>query len=155
MLITRYCPLAPIAAMSIPEHSDPITMPICMATELRARPLRASLCPTMSYVSDWRVVKTKAMAAPPMAISAIMCQSSATSTARAAAMAPVDAALARETIESNLWRSIRSATAPDIGPRKKNGAIPKPEATPTMKGDSVISKISQPETTQFMPMEAD
>ena len=31
-----------IVAMIIPEHSDPITMPICIATELSAIPLSAS-----------------------------------------------------------------------------------------------------------------
>ena len=58
-------------------------------------------------------------------------------------------------MESNLRRSIRSATTPESGPRKKNGAIPNAEATPTMNADSGISNMSQPDTTQFIPIAAD
>ena len=85
----------------------------------------------------------------------MMCHSSTTSAAKTAAMTPAAAAPARETTQSSLRRSNRSATAPDNGPRKKNGAMPNADATPTMNADSVISKMSQPDTTQFMPIDAD
>lgn len=52
----------------------------------------------------------------------------------------------------NIRRSKRSLIAPERRPKKKKGAILAAEATPTMNGEPVISKISQPTATFSMPL---
>ena len=52
---------------------------------------------------------------------------------------------------STTRRSARSATAPDSTPNRKKGAMLADAATPTMKGESVISKTSHPRVICSMP----
>ena len=52
----------------------------------------------------------------------------------------------------NFRRSSRSLMAPERSPRKKKGAILAAAATPTMNGEPVMSKISQPTATFSMPV---
>ena len=154
-LMTRNCAPAPNAEMMTPESSDPNTIPTCMLTEFSDIPLSASFAPTMSYVSDWRVVIVNAVTQPLRAVSARMCQSRARSASSAAAITPEAAAAATVTARSSRLRFIRSATAPETGPRKKNGAIARADATAVKNGEPVISNTIHPVTTQFIPKDAD
>ena len=58
-------------------------------------------------------------------------------------------------ILKRLRRSTRSDTAPDRIPRKRKGAMRAAAATPTMKGESVISSTSQPSATWSIPMQSE
>ena len=95
------------------------------------------------------------MAQPLRAVNARMCQSRASSASSAAAITPDAAAAATVTTRSSRLRFIRSATAPETAPRKKNGAIATADAAAVTNAEPVISNTSQPVTTQFIPTAAD
>ena len=61
--------------------------------------------------------------------------------------AVVTRTMARLRRRISLRRSTRSAMVPATMPRKKKGAILAAEATPTMNGESVIRRTSQPKMT--------
>ena len=52
-------------------------------------------------------------------------------------------------------RSTLSATAPDTKPSRKKGAMRAADAAPTMSGEPVTSRTSQPSATNSMPMPTD
>ena len=97
----------------------------------------------------------KAVAQPPRAVSARMCQSRARPASSAAAITPDVTTAATVTMRSKRLRFIRSATAPETAPRKKNGTIEMAEDAAVTNADPVSSNTSQPVTTQFIPTAAD
>ena len=52
----------------------------------------------------------------------------------------------------NMRLSSQSAIAPETIPRKNIGAMRAPAATPTMNGEPVMSKTSQPTATVSIPV---
>ena len=141
--------------MISPDSSDPTALPTWKLSELSDMPLSASAGPTTSKVSDWRVVVWNAVTEPASAVSARISHSGAAPASSTAAIAPVTATNATVIVSSRRTRLMRSATAPETGPRKKNGAIDMAEDIAVQNGEPVISNTSHPVTTICMPSAVD
>ena len=118
-----------------------------MPSPTYASPATRCSRPATSKAKLWRAAWCIALMQPPATANARRCQTSRMSRNSSAPMPTMRRAMTRFSRRMSRRRSTMSAMVPAGMPRKNSGAIRSARATPTMKGLSVRSRISQLSTT--------